>query len=345
MTYDCFIFFNELDLLEIRLNTLNDVIDRFVIAEATRTHRGSPKELLFEKNRGRFAAFADKIDYIVVDDLLPFDEIEKNPYELAWVNECRQRNALKRGLAAARPQDIVLLSDLDEIPRPEAVARLEDLLRGKTKGVRFELAFYYYFLNFRNYSSPIWRQGTFAARCAILEDKAYLSRPKCGRFMPESENRGMTIQRLRSMPNKCATCLPNAGWHFSYLGGIEAIERKLRSFSHSEYSAIPRSVLEECIRRGRDPFGRGERYFADPIDETFPKYIRENQEKFASMIFPVSEHYLRSTACARWVKRHIAFWKLVFFYCRHILWGLVDLFVSCGDHSPNPFIYWAKKHH
>ena len=312
MTYDCFTFFNELDLLEIRLNILNDVVDRFVIAEATRTHRGQPKELLFEKNRNRFAAFADKIDYIVVDDLLPSEEIEKNPYELAWVSENRQRNALKRGLSAARPQDIVLLSDLDEIPCPEAVAQLEDLLHGETKGVRFEMAFYYYFLNFKNYSSPVWRQGTFAARCDIFEDKGYLSQPKCGRFMPESENHGATMQRLRFMPNACATCLPNAGWHFSYLGGIEAIEKKLKSFSHSEYSAIPRSVLEECIRRGRDPFGRGERYFADPIDETFPKYILENQEKFAALIFPVSKRYLRSTACARWmVKRNISLWKLV----------------------------------
>lgn len=312
MTYDCFTFFNELDLLEIRLNTLNDVVDRFVIAEATRTYRGQPKELLFEKNRGRFAAFADKIDYIVVDDLLPSEEIEKNSYELAWVNENRQRNALKRGLATARQQDIVLLSDLDEIPRPDAVARLEDLLQGETKGVRFEMAFYYYFLNFKNYSSPVWRQGTFAARCSVFEDAHYMAQPTAYRCMPESENQGATMQRLRSMPNECATCLLDAGWHFSYLGGIEAIEKKLKSFSHSEYSSIPRSVLEECIRRGRDPFGRGERYFADPIDETFPKYIRENQEKFAPLIFPVSERYLRSTACARWMaKKNISLWKLV----------------------------------
>ena len=312
MTYDCFTFFNELDLLEIRLNTLNDVVDRFVIAEATRTYRGHPKELLFEKNRDRFAAFADKIDYIVVDDLLPTEEIDRNPYELAWVNESRQRNALKRGLAMAQAQDVFLLSDLDEIPRPEAVARLEDLLQDETKGVRPEMAEYYYYLNFKNYTAPTLKKGTFAARCSIFEDEAYLSLPSCGRFMPEQENRGSVIQRLRSMPDGCALCLPNAGWHFSYLGGIEAIEKKLKSFSHSEYSAIPRSVLEECIRRGRDPFGRGERYFADPIDETFPKYIRENQEKFASLIFPVSKRYRRSTACARWmVERNISLWKLV----------------------------------
>ena len=73
MVYDCFTFFNELDLLEIRLNTLKDVVDKFVIAEATRTHTGRPKELVFEKNRERFASFSDKIEYIIVDNLFVFE--------------------------------------------------------------------------------------------------------------------------------------------------------------------------------------------------------------------------------------------------------------------------------
>ena len=64
--------------------------------------------------------------------------------------------------------------------------------------------------------------------------------------MPESENLGATMQRLRSMPNECATCLPDAGWHFSYLGGVEAIDKKLKSFSHSEFSTIPRTVVERA---------------------------------------------------------------------------------------------------
>ena len=86
MIYDCFTFFNELDLLEIRLNTLNDVVDRFVIAEATRTYMGKRKELLFERNRERYAAFADKIIYVVVDDLLTEEEVDADRYNLPWVN-------------------------------------------------------------------------------------------------------------------------------------------------------------------------------------------------------------------------------------------------------------------
>ena len=303
MIYDCFTFFNELDLLEIRLNTLNAVVDKFVIAESTRTHRGTPKELVFEKNKERFAAFASKIIYIKVDDLLSEEEIEKDAYNLAWVNENRQRNALKRGLNEAKPDDIILLSDLDEIPNPDTIARLNDCLSGDVRGVRFEMAFYYYYLNFRNYSSPNWYLGTAATRYSIFEDP-YLMSLKCGRYMPEQENRGATMQRLRSMPWK--TILPNAGWHFSYLGGMEAIVKKLRAFSHSEYSKIPMSVLESRIKKGYDPFGRGERYFGDSLDETFPKYVLENKEKFSALIYPVDDKYLKETATAR----RIAKWKV-----------------------------------
>ncbi len=297
MIYDAFTFFNELDLLEIRLNTLASVVDKFVIAEATRTHRGKPKQLLFEANKSRFSAFLPKIIYIKVDDLLSEEEINKDPYNLAWVNENRQRNALKRGLIEARANDIILLSDLDEIPRPEIVAQLESVLDGSTRGVRFRMSAYYYYLNYLNYTKPVWEMGTFAARYRVFGDNAYLSRTLMGRFTPESENRGATMQRLRFMP--ADRDLPHAGWHFSYLGGIEAIENKLRSFSHSEFSAIPRPVLEQSIRKGRDPFGRGEMFFGEVIDDSFPRYVRENQDKLAALIFKVDADYLARTAFPR----------------------------------------------
>lgn len=297
MIYDCFTFFNELDLLEIRLNTLAPVVDKFVIAESTRTHRGKPKPLLFESNKSRFSAFLPKIIYIKVEDLLPEEEINKNPYERAWINENRQRNALKRGLVNAAPNDIFLLSDLDEIPHPEVVKALDSILCEGIRGVRFRMSAYYYYLNYFNYTKPIWEMGTFAARFSVFEDKEYLSCAVMGRFTPESENQGATMQRCRFL--LADKSLPRAGWHFSYLGGIEAIENKLKSFSHSEFSTIPRPVLEQRIRKGRDPFGRGERFFGEPIDDTFPRYIKENQEKLAPLIFKVEGEYLKRTALPR----------------------------------------------
>lgn len=113
MIYDCFSFYNELDLLEIRLNTLDSVVDKFVLVEATKTHNGQEKPLYYQENVKRFAPFHGKIIHIIVDS---FPEIES-----AWTLENYQRNQIIRGLQGARDDDIVLLSDLDEIPNPELV--------------------------------------------------------------------------------------------------------------------------------------------------------------------------------------------------------------------------------
>ena len=110
MTYDCFPFFNELDLLEIRLNVLKDVVDRFVLVEAGETHTGKTKPFCFAANRDRFAAFADRIVY---------RRIEKFPAgHGAWWNENYQRNEISKVLSeiGVRDEDDILISDLDEIP-------------------------------------------------------------------------------------------------------------------------------------------------------------------------------------------------------------------------------------
>ena len=114
MIYDCFTFFNELDLLEIRLNVLNDVVDRFVLVEAGQTHTGKPKRLLYEENKLRYSKFADKIIHVRIDSFPSGHD--------AWWNENYQRNAIMQGLKCAKDDDIVMISDLDEIPRPELVA-------------------------------------------------------------------------------------------------------------------------------------------------------------------------------------------------------------------------------
>ncbi|MBQ2631999.1 MAG: N-acetylglucosaminyltransferase, partial [Kiritimatiellae bacterium] len=159
MVYDCFTFFNELDLLEIRLNTLKGVVDRFVIAEATRTHTGKPKELIFERNRGRYAEFGDKIVYVVVDNLLPEEEVAKDSYNLPWVNENRQRNALIKGLMNLDDGDVFIVSDVDEIPRPECVRDAVALAK-EGECVRFEMETFVYYINFKDYRNPCWYLGS-----------------------------------------------------------------------------------------------------------------------------------------------------------------------------------------
>lgn len=297
MVYDCFTFFNELDLLEIRLNTLKDVVDRFVIAEATRTHAGRPKELTFEKNRKRFAEFSGKIVYVVVDNLLPENEVLKDNYNLPWVNENRQRNALINGIKDAHDDDIVLLSDLDEIPRPQSVVKAARDLEDEASSVRLELISYNFYINYKNYTCPKWLMGTVAAKYGDLIGGKLLSGVKYDRYTQRSENQGVALHKLRFVNPDIV--LHNAGWHFSFLGGIDAIQKKLAAFSHSEFANVPREMLEARMRKGCDLFGRNGKFFGVPMDASFPVFVIENQMRFRELIFPVDEEYMRRTKLAR----------------------------------------------
>ena len=98
MIYDCFSFFNELDILEIRLNVLYETVDYFVITEANKTHTGSKKEYVFEQNKERFSKFLDKIIYIKVDDLPDLESSETSSDGNKWLYENYQRDAIMRGL-------------------------------------------------------------------------------------------------------------------------------------------------------------------------------------------------------------------------------------------------------
>jgi beta-1,4-mannosyl-glycoprotein beta-1,4-N-acetylglucosaminyltransferase len=90
MIYDCFTFFNELDILEIRLNILKNVVDKFVLVEATRTHQGKEKPLYFSENKARYKEFEDKIIHIVIDEYPPYEG------KSAWVLERYQRDMIAK---------------------------------------------------------------------------------------------------------------------------------------------------------------------------------------------------------------------------------------------------------
>ena len=115
MVYDCFQFFNELDILKIRLNVLAPVVDRFVISEATETFSGIKKPLYYEENKELFAAFQDRIIHVVVDDTPQGDTHYRDTF---------QKNAVTRGLKDCTDDDIVIFSDLDEIPNPDKIREI-----------------------------------------------------------------------------------------------------------------------------------------------------------------------------------------------------------------------------
>ena len=291
MIYDCFIVFNELDLCEIRFNVLKDVVDKFVVVEGTLTHTGKPKPLYFHENRERFAAFKDKIIHVVVDDF-PAPPAGYSERDASWMRENFQRNAILRGLKDAKPSDLVMISDVDEIPRPEMVR--EEL---PWAGISVcEQRFMNFYVNYMDHVRPRWK-GTRILRMAVLQG---VGREVESHYaFIEDFNRGMTPTRVRFA--RADHNLKDAGWHFSYLGGKDAIMKKIRSVGleyGSRYS-LDDSALQKLIERGDDITRNGGRFFAVPLDSSFPNYIVAYADKYASMIYRPTKEYLERT---KWVR-------------------------------------------
>jgi len=253
MIYDCFMFFNELDLLEIRLNILDKVVDRFIIAESTRTFSNDIKPLNFLENKNKFAKFLHKIDYIVTDENnLPV-------FDAAWTFENFQRDIMQQHLKNCKKDDIIIISDLDEIPDPEKILKYKDKEGIKT----FDLKHYNFYLNY------------------ITPDNPWLRGPKIF-FYKDLKNNTLTEMRLGDGEH-----IPEAGWHFSYLGGLEKIIYKIKSAAHQEYNTpyhMRKNRIESIINRGDDLFERGYKFNTVQIDKIFPEYIRQNTSRYSNLI-------------------------------------------------------------
>lgn len=250
--FDLFTFFNELDILEIRLSELYGVVDKFIFVEAKKTHSNLDKPLYFEQNKERFSKFLDKIIYIPLDSF---------PNSNSWFMENYQRNFISTKIDIIQDNDIVLLSDLDEIPSAKALSSLKpDMLP-----LCFEQINSYVYLNrvMKNSKDRIW-MGT----SAILKKDI------------------STLQNVRNAKDRFKR-LPNAGWHFSYCGGIDSICTKVKGFCHTEYNHVAddKEVLKERILNHKDILGRnGGETMKIEIDNTFPEHIVNNLDKFKHLI-------------------------------------------------------------
>jgi len=253
MIYDCFLFFNELELLEIRLNTLSPVVDKFVIAEATVTHTNQPKPLYFEKNKNKFKKFKDKIIHIVVDD--------SPDVSVPWIIINHQMAAVDRGLKKCKPNDTILVSCVDEIPKPEKILEWKDK-PGKHKVFMQTLSYYY--LNCVDYKDEVW-DGTrmFSYKNLLTYPSSYVAR-----F------------------TKPDVLIPDGGWHFSYIGGLKRIQKKVASMAHQEYNNeqfnTPENI-KKAIAEGKDFLDHGLKFKI--IDKSFlPEYVLKNESKFKDLI-------------------------------------------------------------
>ncbi len=271
MIYDCFTYFNEDLILELRLNTLDKFVDKFVLVEATRDHSGKKKKLNFDSKK--FLKFKDKIIYIVVDDLpITTNEFYRDGvYQHEnFVRENFQRNQIVRGLKNTNDEDLIIISDVDEIPNLSNI----NLNKVEKCEVFFQKLFYYKF-NLLNTDCLNW-QGS-----KILKKK-YLTTPQEIRNLSYKKSRFWQIKRKLKNPK----VILNGGWHFSYIMSPNDIFLKINSFGHSELNSemIDVNKIEKRINNCEDVFGRNIKFKKIHLDASFPEYILNNKSLFEKFI-------------------------------------------------------------
>ncbi|MBE6061829.1 MAG: glycosyl transferase GT17 family protein [Clostridium sulfidigenes] len=282
MVYDCIPFFNEVDILKLRLNILSPLVDRFIIEEATMTFSGEPKELCFEKNKEMFKEFLDKITYIVVDDT-PKDAITHE-------RDYFQKNHLINGLSEASEDDVIIMSDVDEIPNPTVLKQIIDNF-DKTKVYHLAQRNFYAFMNMEEKSGQLLSiTGEFEG--FDDGDRKWLGTKICNINNIPKEG----IVRLRDLVKTSdprSVRVADGGWHFGYMGGhneLNAAKRigvKVQAAAHQEYNE--KEILKETMDRlklGQDIFGRDAKFERVEVDDSYPDYLLEHKAEYQYLIMP-----------------------------------------------------------
>jgi len=273
---DCFTFFNELDLLEVRLHTLAPFVSKFVLVEGSRTHSNLPKPFYFEENKERFAPFLDKIVHVKIEE----DEWCAN--KLPWALENFQRNQIKNALSKLNLEDddIILISDCDEIPNPNMF--FDNLLKLNRRNTPFERSQYYMIL-----LVPMLYYYSFNIQ---VEHYDWNDLMKFGTRAIKYKNlkKSTCIEALRKSGD--GLVVPNAGWHFSFFGNPESIIKKIQSYAHQEFNKekyLDSKTIQALMEGGHDLFVRNYSFKKIPLDPSFPQYVLDNQERFKVNIAPL----------------------------------------------------------
>ncbi len=290
MIIDCFPFFNELDLLEIRLQLLEDIVDRVVLVESTRTFSLRKKKLYYFENKDRFKKYNNRITHIIVDDTPAlFNRIFLcKPSNLFWLIKNKkpltlnphnidfhQKNKVVNGIKNCQDDDVILLSDLDEIPNPSIFNEISFLKKGKKGALRLDN--FSYFLNGRLYDKNNKYVSWYGP--AILEFKNFRS------FHAERKE---AINFKKEKKDSIFQTIENAGWHLGYLGGVEKVCQKILSAAHNELNTKNfnnKTNIEKHINEGL--FIVKEKNWKiryEPLEDIFPKNICSVLEKYPRLI-------------------------------------------------------------
>jgi len=273
--YDCFTFFNELDLLKIRLDELYDSVDHFVIVESTISFTGKSKPLYFAENAQQFEKYKDKITHIVIDY---FPDLTGDAATDHWTREEYSRNSILRGLSGCNNDDVIFISDLDEIPSALVIPRITQYLaklnnlnkkqKSKIKDEQFvcclDMRLFMYQMNRENFMG--WWGGSKAAPYWFVK-----------KYTPW----GIKLYHHKNHPYR----IENAGWHFNTMGGKD---KALYKWLNTGPLYDNEEALNELGRQEQllEQSYQGQVEYNTipvPIDGSFPKYFLQNLDYFRSI--------------------------------------------------------------
>lgn len=267
---DCFLYFDEDTLLDIRLNILDKIVHKFIISEATRDHSGKKRKLKFDIKK--FAKFKKKIIYIVEENLPEKVNKFKKNWSNDWHRENMHRNSLELGYANYGGDDLIMISDLDEIPDPKRIKEFNP----KNKYGCFLQKNLYTKINLLNATISEW-SGT---KICV---KKYLKSPQWLRNI-KTKKRPVWKFYKPQQPQ----LIPNGGWHFSFLKSPVNIIKKINAYAHQEYNIkkfTNINYVKKMIENKTDLFDRNYQYKKiDLNNKNYPKYILENQLKLKNWI-------------------------------------------------------------
>jgi len=288
--FDCFMYFNEDVVLELRLNYLNKFVDHFVIVESTFNHRGQKKDLNFDINK--FSKFKNKIRYFVLDKQPPNlekindndseDEKSKKYIPNGYKRDHFQRNYITSGISDANQDDVIIISDIDEIPNLEKI----DLSKIQNDLILFNQKMCYYKFNLyqKNYN---WT-GSRACKKKNLLSPQWIRDVKPRKY---SKWRLDTYFSKHKYSN--ITLVDNGGWHFSYINTPDLIEQKLKSYTHHrEYDLNPLGIenIKDRIKNRISVYNlssdKRENQFVEGVkldimnNEDLPSFIYQNLDKY-----------------------------------------------------------------
>ena len=269
--FDCIPFYQSNLLFELRVKTLDHLVDKFIVCEATKTHAGEKKELCFDLKK--FQKITNKIVYIIVDDMPDKATLKGEKYPLYNY----QINALSKGIVDAGSKDLILVSDEDEIPNPESINNFD---YKKNKYGIFMQKIFYYKLNIQNKSEADGNKWP-GSRICFKENLKNFS------WFRALKTKDKYSAFWKFWKEKKIDLIENGGWHFTYLMDYKKISNKIKSSEHSEYNKFDFTNINNIKYRVEnliDPFDRNFSLDKINIDNTYPKYIVDNQNYYEEWI-------------------------------------------------------------